>query len=103
MRTTTSLPPNAVSPPMVPPKRKPAAAASRISFSIVEVLLVASTRYSTASAAAPATTAELRDRATTRQARRVVRAAKRGNSELLPGTDEPVALWATTETGASTL
>src|SRR5687768_8110653 len=47
MMTTTSDPPSAVSPPMTPPKRNPASAASRISFCIVDVLLVASTRYST--------------------------------------------------------
>ena len=85
MTTTTSLPPNAVSPPMVPAKRKPAAPASRISFSIVEVLLVASTRYSTGSLAACPSTAELNDRATTRQARRTARAAKRGTPSSFRG------------------
>src|SRR5262245_31040107 len=51
MRTitaTTSVPPSAVSPPITPPNRYPASAASFISFCIVEVFDVASNRYPTA-------------------------------------------------------
>ena len=42
--TSTSLPPIAVSPPMTPANSKPASAASFISLSIVDVLVVAKTR-----------------------------------------------------------
>ena len=46
MTTTTSLPPNAVSPPITVRYRYPSSAAALSSFSIVDVLLVARTRYS---------------------------------------------------------
>ena len=51
MTVTTSLPPNAVSPPITPPNRNPASEASFISFCIVDVLDVARIRYQTGGAA----------------------------------------------------
>ena len=56
---------------------------------------MASTRYSTPCRRRARARPSSATRATTRQARRTARAANRALPKLLPGADEPVALWAT--------